>query len=322
LAKPGGSQVLRRLVETADVVIANLPAEALVDMGLDYASVSAIRPDIILTSISAFGPNGPYSKRVGFDGVGQAMCGAAYLSGTPGQPMKAAASWVDMTTAILSAFGTLAALQERARTGRGQEVRSSLLGTALTTFNWLLMEEALTGLGREATGNRSQSGGPADFFRTRDGWITVQVIGDPLFRRWTALVGEPDWLNDERFQSDAARAKNGAVLSERTARWCGSLTTAEAVAALERARIPAGPILSPRQVLEDVHVRETNMLTPMDYPGLEAPAPLVFAGLQLGETPSGLRRRAPQLGEHTTEILTSLGYSGAEIDALRGSRTI
>jgi crotonobetainyl-CoA:carnitine CoA-transferase CaiB-like acyl-CoA transferase len=223
---------------------------------------------------------------------------------------------------MLSAFGTLAALQERTRTGRGQEVRSSLLGTALTTFNWLLMEEALTGVGREAHGNRSHSGAPADFFRTRDGWITIQVIGDPLFRRWAALVGEPEWLSDERFASDAARAKNGAVLSERTARWCENLSTAEAIAALERARIPAGPILSPRQVLADPHVRETNMLTPMAYPGLEAPAPLVFAGLQLSLTPSGLTRRAPQLGEHTAEVLTSLGYSGAEIEALRDSGTV
>jgi crotonobetainyl-CoA:carnitine CoA-transferase CaiB-like acyl-CoA transferase len=250
------------------------------------------------------------------------MCGAAYLSGTLGQPMKAAVSWVDITTATLSAFGTLAALQERARTGRGQEVRSSLLGAALTSFNWLLMEEALTGVGREATGNRSHSGAPADFFRTRDGWITVQVIGDPLFRRWVALIGEPEWLSDERFASDAARVKNSSVLCERTARWCATLTTAEAIAALERARIPGGPILSPRQVLQDTHVREANMLTPMDYPGLEGPAPLVFAGLQLSESQSGLRRRAPQLGEHTTEVLTSLGYSGTEIEALRASRTI
>jgi crotonobetainyl-CoA:carnitine CoA-transferase CaiB-like acyl-CoA transferase len=319
---PGGQDVLRRLVASADVVVANLPAATLKDLGLDYASLSAIKPDIVLAAVSAFGPTGPYAERVGFDGVGQAMSGAVWLSGDPGQPTKSFASWVDFTTALFASHATLAALMRRRETGQGGEVQASLFGSAVTVMNLAAMEQALTGIGRQATGNRGQSGGPMDIIKTRDGWIMVQVLGDPLFRRWARLMGEPRWLEDPKFASDAARAENSAELSARSSQWAAERTTDEALAALAQARVPAGPVLSPQQVVDDPHVHATGIFQPMDYPGLTAPAPVSLSGARIADAPASITRRAPTLGEHTDEVLGALGYAAAEIAELRAGGVI
>ncbi len=319
---PGGAAVMRRLVESADVVVANLPAATLQDLGLDYASLSAIRPDIVLAAVSAFGPTGPYSERVGFDGVGQAMSGAVYLSGEPGQPSKSFASWVDFTTALFASHATMAALMRRRATGQGGEVQASLFGSAVTVMNLAAMEQALTGINRVATANRGQSGAPMDIIRTADGWIMIQVLGDPLFKRWARLMGEAHWLEDPRFASDEARAANAPELSARTNRWAGERTTAQALAELAEARVPAGPVLTPQQVVDDPHVKATGMFQPMAYPGLAGEAPVSLSGAKLADDPAVIYRRAPTLGEHTDEVLGALGYGAAELADLRAQKVI
>lgn len=320
--KPEGREVVRRLVATADVVVANLPDKSLEAMGLDYPTLCTSKPDIILTKVSAYGADGPYSERVGFDAIGQAMSGNMHLGGTPDKPMKAAVPYVDFSTAILHAFGTMVALFERQRSGRGQVVSGSLLATALTISNSYLVEQALRAPNRVGSENRSQIAGPSDCFRTRDGWIMSQVIGDPLFRRWAELVGAEAWLDDPRFADDGARGENGALLSERMAQWCAERTSAEAIAELEAARIPAGPVYSPAQALEDPHIRAAELLQRMDYPGLAAPAPVADTPVRLSRTPGGIERRAPLLGEHTDAILGELGYGVAEIAELRAKRVV
>lgn len=312
-----GRKIVRRLVATADVVVANLPPSTLKAMGLDYESLVEAKPDIILTTVSAFGHGGPYSERTGFDGVAQSMVGAAYLTGHPEEPVKSYAPWVDFGTASLSAFGTMAALMERARSGRGQVVEGSLLSTALAYFNFHLIEQQLRQTNRVAIGNRSPYAGPADIVRTKDGWILVQVIGMPLFKRWAKLMGEDHWLSDPRFKDDLSRGDHGEILSERTARWAAERTSEEALAELEKARIPGGPINSPQQALDDPHIKAMNFLKPVDFPGLPGPAPIMETPLRLSRSPGTLRERAPVLGEHTEAILGELGYSAAEIAAFR-----
>lgn len=312
-----GRKIVRRLVATADVVVANLPPSTLKAMGLDYESLVEAKPDIILTTVSAFGHGGPYSERTGFDGVAQSMVGAAYLTGHPEEPVKSYAPWVDFGTASLSAFGTMAALMERARSGKGQVVEGSLLSTALAYFNFHLIEQQLRQTNRVAIGNRSPYAGPADIVRTKDGWILVQVIGMPLFKRWAKLMGEDHWLTDPRFKDDLARGDNGEILSERTARWAAERTSDEALAELEKARIPAGPVYSPQQALDDPHINAMNYLKPIDFPGLPGPAPVMETPLRLSQSPGTLRHRAPMLGEHTESILGELGYSATEIAAFR-----
>ncbi len=316
---PDGQEVVRRLVATADVVVANLPPQTLAAMRLDYDSLAAIKPDIILTLVTAYGRGGPYSDRVGFDGVGQVMSGAVYMtSDAEGErPYRFQAAWVDFGTALHCAYGTAMALMAKRQTGRGQVVEGALLATALTVTNSLLIEQEVLSIDRQPTGNRGQTAGPVDIFRTRDGWILVQVVGQPLFRRWANLMGEDHWLTDPRFKDDISRGEHGAVISARMGAWCAERTSAEALDILGRASIPAAPVLKPEQALDDPHVRSMEFFQRVDYPGLPRPAPLARTPAWLSETPGSIRHRAPTLGEHTDAILAEIGYAQAEIAALR-----
>lgn len=316
-----GRDVVKRLVKSADVVIANLPGETLKALGLDYETVSAANPRAILAVVSAFGLEGPYSSRVGFDGVAQAMSGATYFSGTEDQPVRCSAPYVDFGTASLLAMGVLAALRERDKTGKGQLVEGALLRTALTYFSPTLIEEDVLRIGRKPTLNRSQTAGPSDIFRTKNGWITVAVNGDPLFRRVCRLIGAEEWLEDPRFASDKARGDNGEIISKRIGEWCAERTSAEAIAAFEKARVPAGPVLRPRETLDDPHVRDGGFFARIDFPGIES-VPIVATPVKLHGSPGEVRRRPPLLGEHTNEVLQELGYSAEEIDRLKKSGAV
>ena len=320
--KPQGREIVEKLVATADVVVANLPPETLKAMALDYESLRSTKPDIILTMISAFGRGGPYSNRVGFDGLGQAMSGSMYMSGTPEQPVKAYAPFIDFGTASLAAFGTMAALYERQKTGKGQIVEGSLFNTALTMMNGTVIEQAAIKPNRVATLNRAQTSAPADTFKTKDGWVLVQSVGGPLFKRWADLMGENHWLDDPRFKDDITRGDNGEIISERLAKWCAERTSEEVLEAMEEVRLPAGPILSPQEVLEDPHIAAKGLFQSLEYPGLSAPAPVMRTPVELSETPGEIRSRAPTLAEHTDEIMKELGYSESDIQELKEKRII
>ena len=321
-AAPKSREIVRKLVGTADVVVANLPPRVLHSLGLDLASLRQVKPDIILTTVTAFGSGGPLSHKHGFDGIGQSMSGAVYLSGTPEQPIAIKVPWVDFGTACLSAFGTLAALIERGKTGRGQKVEGALLRTAIAFTNATLIEQALTGVNRTATLNRGFNSAPADIFRTKDGWIVATVIGAPMFRRWARMIGEEHWLSDPRFRDDQSRADHGEIISGRMSEWCTSRSCAEALAALEDASIVAGQVYSPQQALDDPHIRAAGLLEEVTFPGLDNTLPLAPTPIELSETPGAYRCRAPLVSEHTDEILHSLGYAAGEIASLREERVI
>jgi crotonobetainyl-CoA:carnitine CoA-transferase CaiB-like acyl-CoA transferase len=250
------------------------------------------------------------------------MSGNMYMSGTSEQPVKAYAPFIDFGTASLAAFGTMSALFERQKTGRGQIVEGSLFNTALTMMNGTVIEQAAIKANRLATLNRSQTSAPADTFKTKDGWVLVQTVGGPLFKRWADLMGEGHWLDDDRFKTDISRGDNGEIISERLASWCAERTNEEVLAEMEKARIPAGPILSPQQVLEDPHIAAKGLFESVEYPGLDTPAPLMKTPVELSETPGEIRSRAPRLGENTDEIMKELGYDQEQIIDLRNKRVI
>ena len=321
-ATPKGREIVKKMVATADVVVANLPPQVLRTLALDLDSLRLVKPDIILTTVTGFGAGGPLSHKHGFDGIGQAMSGAAYLSGMPEQPIAIKLPCVDFGTACLSAFGTLAALIERGKTGRGQKVEGALLRTAIAFANASLIEQALTDVDRVATLNRGFNSAPADIYRCKDGWIVATVIGPAMFRRWARMIGEDNWFADQRFADDQLRADNGAVIAARMSEWCAERSCAEALAALEEASIVAGQVYSPQQALDDPHIRAAHLLEEVPYPTLAGALPLAPTPIELSETPGIYRRPAPLLGEHTVEILASLGYGAAEIAVLRQERVI
>ena len=312
-----GREVVRRMVQSADVVIANMPPRTLENLGLDYATLARIKPDIILTASTAFGSHPADRDRVGFDGVGQAISGLVHMGGMPDHPMKAMVPVVDFPTALACAFGTVLALMERKASGKGQEVGASLQQTALNLCSATLIEEAMLHLDRKATMNRAPNYGPSDIFRVKDGWIIAQALGQGMFKRWTRLIGKPELFDDARFADDKLRGENGEVLSGLMSEWCAPLTTNEALARLEEARIPAGPVRSPRQVLADGRLSESRAFEWIDYPGAEGQVPIAATPLSLSRTPPSIRRRPPTAGEHTDEVLLEFGYSQAEINRMR-----
>ena len=320
--KEKGKEIVKKLVKNSDIVIANLPESTLKSMGLDYESLNKINPKIILTSNTAFGTTGPYAERVGFDGVAQAMSGAMDMTGNPEEPTKAYAPYVDFCSASLAAFGTLLAYIDRDKTGKGQRVQTSLLQTALTTTNSLLIEQELLKVNRIATLNRSQTSGPSDTFKTKDGWILVQTVGQPLFERWVNLVGEEKWIDDPRFKDDLIRGENGTLISERMAKWCSERTNQEAIKELEKSRIPVGEVLKAEETLQEPHIIEKEAFIKMQYPTLDKDYSVAAPAVELSKKPGNIRTRSPQLGEHNKQILSGLGYSEEEIEELKENRII
>ena len=319
---PEGRQILERLIPTADVVIANLPPDTLATMGLDYESLCKHRSDIILTTSTAFGASGPYATRVGFDGVAQAMSGNLHMTGNADEPTKNYFPYVDFTTASLNAMATLAAIIHRTKNGEGQHVQGCLLASALSIANGTMIEQALLGVNRSGTGNRGQTSAPSDTFQTKDGWILVQVVGNPLYERWARLMGEDSWLVDSKYSTDESRGLHAVDISSRMQEWTSSRTTTEAVKALEGARIPCGEVLSPQGALDNEQVQSMGFLESIDYPGIDTPAPIAHMPMDFSTLDVSIRRRAPTLGEHTNEILESLGFDKSEIISFKNARAI
>ena len=292
-------------------------------MGIDYDTISAINPRIILATTSTFGSEGPYATRVGFDTIGQAMSGAMHLSGDGKVPTRMNAPFVDFGTALLNTVGVLAALMDRAKSGKGQKVETALLRTAINITNGHLIEQAMLNLNRIATLNRGFTAGPSDTYKCRDGWIYAMTIGQPLFVRWCRLMGDESLAKDPRFKDDLARGDNGEALSEIMQKWCDTRTVKEALAALEANRIPAGPVYTPQQTLDDPHVQARRVL-PSD--GLsrrgQAGAGAAGAGEALAHAAHHPPPRARRWASTRTRSCRNSGYEPAAIEKLRADRVV
>lgn len=312
-----GHEITRDLVRRADVVVANMPDAAMRASGLDYETLSAVRPDIILASATAYGEGGPYSERIGFDGTGQVLSGATYRQGLPDQPIRTVVPYVDYSTALNLALGVMMALFHRDRTGQGQHVQAALLPTALMMSNAMLIERDLLGVDKPRAGNRGTSVAPCDLYRVSDGWILLQIAGQAMFRRWCRLVGREDLMDEPRFANDDLRWENGDELNDIMQAWCDGRSRAEVMSALDDHKLPAAPVTSPAEVLADPHVAELGFLQRVAFPGAHHDVPITDTPFRLSATPGSIRSRAPLLGEHTDEILAELGYTPSRIRQLR-----
>lgn len=321
-AKPESAEIIRRLVKSADVVVANLPMNVMKHMGVDYDSLRAIKPDIILARISTFGPDGPYANRVGFDTVAQAMSGAMSLTGFPGTPVRDIVPFEDFGTALHTAFGVMVALYHRKQTREGQIVDGSLLATGITYVQGLLAERHVLGIKRRQQGNTSFYAAPSDAYRTKNGWIVVSAVGNDMFARWARLVGHEEFIGDSRFADDQRRADNREPITQAMNDWLATRTSEQAITELEKARVPAGPVLEMDRVLEDPQVKARELLKYVEHVGAAKPVPLADTAVRLSATPGGIRERAAALGEHTEEILHEIGYADVQIAELRRAEVV
>ncbi len=325
LLKEASRPVLHDLVRRADVVLHNFSPGAAKAMGLEYEALREVNSRIIYTGVSCYGSEGPYARRIGFDPIAQCLSGAASFNGfADGPPMRSQLPWVDYSTGLCAALGTMFALRHRDQTGEGQAVDLALLQTATSFTAPMIAEATLLGRERPQIGNRTAYVGTSDMFKCKDGYVYASVILDAMWARLMKLVGAEEFLDDPDFDTDLKRFENRDRIDPKVAAWMEQRTVAEVMEAMETARIPCAPALSTRDVPEDPHVKEQELLgySDLEYPGLER-VPISGIPITLSKSPGSIRRRAPRVGEHNHEIYTELlGYEDSKLEYLRGLEVI
>jgi len=311
-------EILHDLLKHGDVVIENFSPEAAKAFGITYEDFKAIKPDIIFAHVSAFGPTGPYSHRLGFDHIGKAMSGAMAVSGFPGSPTKEQAPHVDYFTACLTAVGVVSAIYHRERTGEGQMIDTALLQSAITLMAPIIGEWEIGKKRRVQTGNRGPWYGPNDIFETKDGkWIMLVIITNGIWRRFCKFIGRDELASDPRFQSDLARWEHRETLDPVVAEWVASQTAEQVIAAAEKIPIPFGMCYNQTEVAGDPHVQEREMLVKVPAPDGENTATVTGIPIRMSGAPNKLERSIPKLGEHNEEIYCGiLGFSRDDLAKL------
>jgi crotonobetainyl-CoA:carnitine CoA-transferase CaiB-like acyl-CoA transferase len=305
LATPEGRQAVLKLAARADVVVDNYRPGVMHKLGLDHESLSAVNPSIITCSLTGFGETGPYAGRPGYDYTIQAIAGVMSLTGEPnGPPGKAGISYVDHSGGLAAALAVSAALVERGRTGRGRHVDLSLLDVQVSMLSYLAAWQLNTGAEGERTANASHpSLVPAQNFRTADGYVSVFVGNDAMWKRLVAAIGDPR-LGAENYATNRGRADHHGELLALLSRLFASRRSAEWTEALIRHQVPCAPVNSLSEALRDEQVVARGLVETASHPDYgsyrHVAGPVSLAG---GAGAQG----APLIGEHTNEVLRALG---------------
>ena len=322
LKQPEAIEILMKLVETSDVVVENFRPDVKERLGVDYESLKSRNPKIILASISGFGQDGPYAKRPGFDQIAQGMGGLMSITGAPGEgPMRVGIPVADLTAGLFCAMGIQTALLEREKSGLGQWVNTSLLQAQIFMLDFQaarwLSENHVAG----QAGNNHPTSVPTGVFKTSDGSINLAVAGETIWKRFAEAVDKGEWLEMDEFKNAKERLKNRDYLNKLIEEVTITKTSDEWVKKLEKVGVPCGPINSIDKVFDDPQVKHLGIAQSIETIPF-GQTQLVGQPFNLSRSPSIMKQRPPEKGEHNEDVLLDLGYSSEELDELKSKNII
>jgi crotonobetainyl-CoA:carnitine CoA-transferase CaiB-like acyl-CoA transferase len=323
LKSPEGAAVFRRLAARADVVVENFRPDVKTRLGIDYANLSKANPGLVYASISGFGQDGPYAERPGFDQIAQGMGGLMSITGEPGRgPMRVGIPIADLSAGLFCALGILVALIERERSGKGQEIATSLLQAQIFMLDfqgsrWLNAREV-----PGQAGNNHPTSIPTGAFKTRDGYINIATAGTTTWERLCRVIGAEALMKKPEYAKAAARSKNRDALNAEIETYLAHGTCGEWVERLNAASVPCGPIYSIDQVFSDPQVRHLGVVQDIETADARGVLHLPGQPVTLSRTPSRLVSPPPERGEHTEAVLGEFGFTDAEIASLRKAKVI
>jgi crotonobetainyl-CoA:carnitine CoA-transferase CaiB-like acyl-CoA transferase len=317
LKREGGLEVLRRLVSRSDVFVQSLRAGATAELGLDFPAASALNPRLVYCSITAYGAHGPMAHLPGYDPLMQAYAGLMSVNGHPGQePARVGTSIVDMGTGMWAALGIMAALRRREATGRGGEVTTALFDTALMWVSYQAMGYLASGDVPQPQGSGTAMIAPYQAFPTADGYAMIGAGSDGLFARLTAALSAPELAQDARFADNPRRVRHRAALADAVAARTRTFKTLELLDRLREAGVPSAPIHTVDRVLQEPQTEASGMVVGAAHPRLPDYRSIGLPIQWDGRRP-GVRRVPPRLGEHSTDVLTWLGYTLDDVRTLK-----
>jgi crotonobetainyl-CoA:carnitine CoA-transferase CaiB-like acyl-CoA transferase len=312
-----GKEILKRLVANVDVLIENYRHDTMQRLGLGYDVLRGINSGLIYCEVSGFGRTGPFAEQGGFDLIAQGMSGLMAITGEgPGRaPVKVGAPVTDITAGILAAMGVCAAYVHKLKTGEGQRVDTSLFEAGITHTYWQSAIAFATGTSPGPLGSAHPLSAPYQAFETKDGWINLGASNQKLWLQFLELLDAPEIASDARFADNAGRMAHLPALVSALAPYFKQRTTAEWLQLLERAGIPAGPVLSIREMHAHPQTIARQMVPTLEHP-VAGPVQTIGLPVKFSRTPGKVAAPAPVFGQHTREVLSEMGYSRGEIEDL------
>jgi CoA:oxalate CoA-transferase len=318
-----GKSIALKLARHVDVVVENFSPGTMKKLGLGYADIRKVNPEIVYASISGFGQTGPLSKKVAYDPVAQAMGGLMGVTGYPDRPpVKVGSSIADANAGIHCAFAIMAAMYYKQQTGKGQYIDISLLDTVFSILENHVVQYTMLGNISQRLGNGSMTSYPFDTFKTKDDYVVIASSNDKIFCRLAHAMKLDELVTDIRFKTNEARVAHETELKTIIEKWSGQYLTSEIVELLDREKVPVAPILTMKEVIEQPQIRERDMLVEIDHP-VAGRFCIPNTPIKLSVTPGGIRTTAPLLGQDTETVLKEiLGLTSSEVDSLKRMHVI